>query len=93
MLGKDVKLPTEPTTYAVGQLGCPSWSVYLSLLYPPAGIAMLFSTPTKVTVGPDGIMHLRAVLRTVASFEYDAEDRTRYPGKSRLAKPRLRSPV
>ena len=42
--GKDVKLPTELKTYA---LGCPEWIIYLSLLWPPVGFVLLFTVPTE----------------------------------------------
>ena len=59
--GKDVKLPTELKTYA---LGCPEWIIYLSLLlWPPVGIALLFTVPTKITISPDGTMRFLAVCR------------------------------
>jgi hypothetical protein len=67
-VGKDVSLPVELTTYKLGHLGCPAWSVYLSLLWPPTGIALLFTVPTKVDINPDGTMVFRAVCRTVMSF-------------------------
>ena len=63
--GKDVKLPTELKTYA---LGCPEWIVYLSLLFPPVGIAMLFTVPTKISISPDGTMRFLAVCRTTMSL-------------------------
>ena len=59
--GKDVKLPTEPKTYA---LGCPEWIIYLLLLWPPVGIVLLFTAPTKITISPDGTMRFLAVCRT-----------------------------
>ena len=63
--GKDVKLPTELKTYA---LGCPEWIIYLSLLWPPVGIALLFTVPTKITISPDGTMRFLAVCRTTMSL-------------------------
>jgi hypothetical protein len=63
--GKDVKLPTELKTYA---LGCPEWIVYLSLIFPPVGIAILFTVPTKITISPDGTMRFLAVCRTTMSL-------------------------
>ena len=63
--GTDVKLPTELKTYA---LGFPEWIVYLSLLFPPVGIAILFTVPTKITISPDGTMRFRAVCRTTMSL-------------------------
>ena len=63
--GKDVKLPAEPKTYA---LGCPEWIIYLSLLWPPVGIALLFTVPTKITISPDGTMRFQAVCRTTMSL-------------------------
>ena len=59
--GKDVKLPMELKTYA---LGCPEWIIYLSLLWPPVGIVLLFTVPTKITISPDGTMRFLAVCRT-----------------------------
>ena len=59
--GKDVKLPTELKTYA---LGFPEWAIYLSLLFPPVGIALLFTVVTKITISPDGTMRFLAVCRT-----------------------------
>ena len=59
--GKDVKLPTELKTYA---LGCPAWIIYLSLLWPPVGIALLLTVPTKIAISPDGSMRFLAVCRT-----------------------------
>ena len=64
--GKDVKLPTELKTYA---LGFPEWIIYLSLLlWPPVGIALLFTVPTKITISPDGTMRFRAVCRATMSL-------------------------
>ena len=63
--GKDVKLPTELKTYA---LGCPEWIIYLSLLWPPVGIVLLFTVPTKITISPDGTMRFLAVCRTTMSL-------------------------
>ena len=63
--GKDVKLPTELKTYA---LGFPEWIIYLSLLWPPVGIVMLFTVPTKITISPDGSMRFQAVCRTTMSL-------------------------
>ena len=63
--GKDVKLPTELKTYA---LGCPEWIIYLSLLWPPVGFVLLFTVPTKITVSPDGTMRFQAVCRTTMSL-------------------------
>ena len=63
--GKDVKLPMELKTYA---LGCPEWIIYLSLLWPPVGIVLLFTVPTKITISPDGTMRLLAVCRTTMSL-------------------------
>ncbi len=63
--GKDLKLPTELRTYA---LGCPEWIIYLSLLWPPVGIAMLFTVPTKIAISPDGTMRFLAVCRTTMSL-------------------------
>ena len=63
--GKDVKLPTELKTYA---LGCPEWIIYLSLLWPPVGIALLFTVPTKITISPDGTMRFLACCRTARSL-------------------------
>ena len=64
--GKDVKLPTELKTYA---LGFPEWIIYLSLLlWPPVGIALLFTVPTKITISPDGTMRFLAVCRTTMSL-------------------------
>ena len=63
--GKDLNLPTELKTYA---LGCPEWIIYLSLLFPPVGIAMLFTVPTKITISPDGTMRFLAVCRTTMSL-------------------------
>lgn len=63
--GKDVKLPTLLKTYA---LGCPEWLIYLSLLWPPVGIAILFTVPTKITISPDGTMRFLAVCRTTMSL-------------------------
>ena len=68
--GKDVKLPTELKTYA---LGCPEWIVYLSLLFPPVGIAMLFTVPTKISISPDGTMRFLAVCRTTMSLRLSEE--------------------
>ena len=65
VVGKDLKLPTELKTYA---LGCPEWIVYLSLLWPPVGIALLFTVPTKITISPDGTMRFLAVCRTTMSL-------------------------
>ena len=59
--GKDLKLPTELKTYA---LGLPEWIVYLSLLFPPVGIAILFTVPTKIAISPAGTMRFLAVCRT-----------------------------
>ena len=63
--GKDLKLPTELKTYA---LGFPEWIVYLSLLFPPVGIAIMFTVPTKITISPDGTMRFLAVCRTTMSL-------------------------
>ena len=63
--GKDVKLPTELKTYA---LGCPEWIIYLSLLWPPVGIVLLFTVPTKIKISPDGTMRLLAVCRTTMTI-------------------------
>ena len=63
--GRDVKLPTELKTYA---LGCPEWIIYLSLLWPPVGIVLLFTVPTKITISPDGTMRFLAVCRTTMSL-------------------------
>ena len=63
--GKDLKLPTELKTYA---LGLPEWIVYFSLLFPPVGIAILFTVPTKIAISPDGTMHFLAVCRTTMSL-------------------------
>ena len=63
--GKDVKLPMELKTYA---LGCPEWIIYLSLLWPPVGIVLLFTVPTKITISPDGTMRFLAVCRTTMSL-------------------------
>ena len=63
--GKDVKLPMELKTYL---LGCAEWIIYLSLLYPPVGIILLFTVPTKVTISPDGTMRFLAICRTTMSL-------------------------
>ena len=63
--GKDVKLPTELKTYA---LGFPVWAVYLSLLLPPVGIVILFTVVTKITISPDGTMRFLAFCRTTMSL-------------------------
>ena len=63
--GKDVKLPMELKTYA---LGCPEWIIYLSLLWPPVGIVLLFTVPTKITISPDGTMCFLAICRTTMSL-------------------------
>ena len=63
--GKDLRLPTELKTYA---LGFPEWITYLSLLWPPVGIAILFTVPIKITVSPDGTMRFVAVCRTTMSL-------------------------
>ena len=63
--GKDVKLPTELKTYA---FGCAEWLIYLSLLWPPVGIVLLFTVPTKITISPDGTMRFLAVCRTTMSL-------------------------
>jgi hypothetical protein len=68
--GKDVKLPTELKTYAVHILGCPAWSIYLSLIWPPTGIVMLFTGVTNISISPDGTLRLLAPLRTVMSFNF-----------------------
>ena len=62
---KDLKLPTELKTYA---LGLPEWIAYLSLLFPPVGIAILFTVPTKIAITPDGMLHFLAVCRTTMSL-------------------------
>ena len=63
--GKDVKLPTELKTYA---LGFPEWAIYLSLLLPPVGIVILFTVVTKITISPDGTMRFLAFCRTTRSL-------------------------
>ena len=63
--GKDLKLPTELKTYT---LGLPEWIVYLSLLFPPVGIAILFTVPTKIAISPDGTMRFLSVCRTTMSL-------------------------
>ena len=63
--GKDVKLPTELKTYT---LGFPTWAIYLSLLFPPVGIALLFTVVTKITISPDGTMRFLAVCRTTMTI-------------------------
>ena len=63
--GKDVKLPTELKTYA---LGFPEWAIYLSLLFPPVGIVILFTVVTKITISPDGTMRFLAFCRTTMSL-------------------------
>lgn len=63
--GKDLKLPTELKTYA---LGCPMWIIYLSLLFQPVGIAMLLTVPTKIAISPDGTMRFLAACRTTMSL-------------------------
>ena len=60
-----MKLPTELKTYT---LGFPTWAIYLSLLFPPVGIAILFTVPTKITISPDGTMRFLAVCRTTMSL-------------------------
>ena len=63
--GKDLRLPTELKTYA---LGLPEWIAYLSLLFPPVGIAILFTVPTKIAITPDGMLRFLAVCRTTMSL-------------------------
>ena len=49
-------------------LGCPEWIIYLSLLWPPVGLVLLFTVPTKITISPDGAMRFLAVCRTTMSL-------------------------
>ena len=64
--GKDVKLPMETKTYA---MGCREWLIYLSLLWPPMGIILLFTVPTKLSISPDGTMRFLAVCRTTMTIK------------------------
>ena len=63
--GKDVKLPMETKTYA---MGCREWLIYLSLIWPPLGLILLFTVPTKLSISPDGTMRLLAVCRTTMTI-------------------------
>ena len=63
--GKDVKLPMETKTYA---MGCREWLIYLSLIWPPLGLILLFTVPTKLSISPDGTMRFLAVCRTTMSL-------------------------
>ena len=63
--GKDVKLPMETKTYA---MGCREWLIYLSLIWPPLGLILLFTVPTKLSISPDGTMRFLAVCRTTMTI-------------------------
>ena len=63
--GKDVKLPMETKTYA---MGCREWLIYLSLIWPPLGLILLFTVPTKLSISPDGTMRLLAICRTTMTI-------------------------
>ena len=55
----------ETKTYA---MGCREWLIYLSLLWPPMGIILLFTVPTKLSISPDGTMRFLAVCRTTMTI-------------------------